>query len=98
MNFLTKCLKVLNFRNPKEGDSVPESNAHTTASEAESIATNIAKSKKYSWKPPITTNLIFHNGKPHWCVRCNAGQRGNQMLVVINDETQEVVEVQTQPR
>ncbi len=85
-------------RRPREGDSLPVSDAHTNESDAQSLAANEAASQGYPWRPPVTAQLISHEGRARWFLRYNAGQRGSGMLVIIDDETREIVRTQTQPR
>lgn len=90
--------RLIGLGKPREGDALPESEAHTSVSEAHRLASEAAAAESYPWRSPFTARLISHKGRARWFVRCNAGQRGSGMLVVIDDETQEVVRTQTQPR
>lgn len=81
-----------------EGKALPESEAYTDASEACRLASQAVAAENYPWREPVTANLIAHEGRARWFVRCNVGQRGSAMLVVIDDETRDIVRTQTQPR
>lgn len=85
-----KRLGLIVFGKPGEGNALPESEAHTGVSKAHSLASRAAAAENYPWRPPFTARLILHEGRARWFVRCNTGQRGGAMLVVIDDETQEV--------
>ena len=82
----------------KEGDILPAAIAHTSEDRAQHIASQAAADQDYPWRSPVSAQLISDEGRARWFVRCNAGQRGSGMLVVIDDETGDVVRTQTQPR
>lgn len=98
MGIWRQFLRLIGSGKRREGDILPESGAHTSASEAHLLASQAAAEQDYPWRPPFTARLIYNDGRARWFVRCFVGQRGSAMLVVIDDETQEVVQTQTQPR
>lgn len=98
MGIWLRFMGLIGLGRPRDGDALPEAEAHTSASEAQSLASQAAAEESYPWRPPFTAQLVRHEGRARWFVRCNAGQRGSAMLVVIDDETREIVRTQTQPR
>ena len=81
------------------GDATPDpKSARLTEEAALGLAQEAVEKEGQPWIAPYRATLKLEDGRKRWFVETNADSIGHRTLVVIDDETQQVVRVRALPR